>query len=60
MDLSKTSETLPEQNPLSLSNKVPDWGTFLEDSLQEQAVLTTCAQYQQVPALITQGYSTHF
>ena len=53
MDLSKASETLPEQNPLSLSNKVPDRGTFLEDSLQEQTMLTTCAQYQQVPTLIT-------
>lgn len=53
MDLSKASETLLEQNSLSLSNKVPDQGTFLEDSLQEQAILTTCAQYQQVPALIT-------
>lgn len=53
MDLSKASETVLEQNSLSLSNKVPDQGTFLEDSLQEQAILTTCAQYQQVPALIT-------
>lgn len=53
MDLSKASETLPEQNPLSLSNKVPDQETFLEDSLQKQVMLNTYAQYQQVPALIT-------
>lgn len=45
MDPSKASETLQEQNPLSLSNKVPDWGTSLEDSLGEQAVLSAHTQH---------------
>lgn len=60
MDPSKASETLLEQNPLSLSNKVPDWGTFLEDSLGEQVVLSPHTRQQQAPALVTQGCPTQF
>lgn len=54
------SETLLEQNPLNLSNKVPDWGTSLEDSLGEQVVLSAHAQHRQVPALVTLGCPTLF
>lgn len=60
MDPSKASETLLEQNPLSLSNKVPDWGASLEDSLGEQAMLSAHTQHQQVPALLTLGCPTLF
>lgn len=60
MDPSKASETLLEQNPLSLSNKVPDGGTFAEDGLGDQVVLSPHTQHQQVPALVTQGCPTLF
>lgn len=60
MDPSTASETLLEQNPLNLSNKVPDWGTSLEDSLREQVVLSAHTQHRQVPALVTLGCPTLF
>jgi len=52
MDLWKASDTSPEKNPRSLSNKVLNWETFLEDSLQEKAMLITWTHYQQMPAVI--------
>lgn len=52
MDLWKASDTSPEKNPHSLSNKVLNWKTFLEDSLQEKAMLITSTHYQQMPAVI--------
>lgn len=56
MDPSKASETLLEQNPLSLSNKSSWLGTSLEDSLRvKKVVLSAPTQHQQVPALVTQG-----
>lgn len=60
MDPSKASETLLEQDPLSLSNKVPEWGTSLGDSLGEQAVFSSPTQHHQMLALVTQGCPTLF